>query len=704
MAKSLKNLESQYNTIKGWLKPNILEPDIFNFLQVVGKAKSEKYMREALGHGGRFQDNIKLQIYDLLRAIVSRANKDEKFEVLWIENNARPLLEIDNRFKEVLKNKSLNLKDALINAFSLIDNSSIYLYEKDFQNLYNYLLEAKQKKEKKISINCKLIKGDVNVSISLNDISMILVDISLEEEGRKVEVDGVDFVNVLREVCPHIPVFILSIIGDYNTIQKAFSKGADFYVTKNQVFSVPFLYEAYIIEMGELIHFIKNKELQRSLLGNIRYWKYKKNYLWFGDKCYHMIDHSFSHISDDWEIANKILVPLLRTGFLSDEYQLNKEAKITKDELLYTFCMAIWLHDIGHKGTHRYGEPHLIRDTHGIISGEIILSLPESFGIKNGSNSDHIYKDLLFPVGEEEKPVTQLILEETRRNKTLSIPEMIALFSIYHKSNCPLREKEYYEMVRNGKFIPSDFFEDSKPGRPVIPLEKILDEVGDGKFKQDFLALVALFRLIDGLNIRVSRVGDPNEEDMKKWVIKRDLEYNFKRMKDLTERMSTRFSGMPLQQASFVKSFLLDVKEKIERKESISINELAKQLSSFKEWEEYRMLLSYCYFIGAQEGHFDLHSSVSGIEIEYEGGRCFKITLFTEKDEKKLKEMKVYEVGKSTESVYDRLIGEDCYILRGLRTGKKDLEKILDQVTIQLKNLQTGMRYGKPRIWQKGRK
>ena len=706
-----KDIQGSYREIRKRFKERnganvvLIEEKVFDFLQNVGKARNEKYIRETLGHEG-FRENIRLQIWDLLRAIVAR--KNEGLKVLLIENNpCKLLITIDKRFEGVLKNNML-LKDALIKSFCLVGNSSLYVRKGNFKELYSRLLEAKQKKEENVSISCAPLEKITcrpedkdTTSVLLNEIDMILVDIYLEEK----EIDGVDFVNVLREVVPDIPTFILSITNDYNTVQKAFSRGADLYVTKNQVFSVPFLYDSYINETGELIRWIKNSKLRRSLLGNIRYWKYKKNYLWFGDKCYHMIDHSFNHISDDWEIANEILVPLLRTDFLNDEYLLDKEEKkterkITKDDLLYAFCMAIWLHDIGHKGTHRYGEPHLIRETHGIISGEIILSLTDSFGIKDGNgNNNHIYKNLLFPVGEEKKPVTQLILEQVEQNKTLSIPEMIALLSIYHKSNCPLREKEYYEMVHNGKFVPSDFFENSNPGNPLIPLERILNKIEHKKFKHDFLALTALFRLIDGLDIKVSRVGDPNEEDMKKWVIERDLEYNFKRMESLVESIAMRFSDTPLQQVSFIKNFFLEIKEKIKGKESISINELAKQLSQFKEWEEYRMLLSYCYFIGAQEGHFNLHSSVSRIDIEYEGGRCFKITLLTEKKEEKLKEMKVYEVGKGTETIYNRLIGENCYVLRELKSGKEDLRKVLDKVTIQLKNLRTDKICGEPRIW-----
>jgi len=186
---------------------------------------------------------------------------------------------------------------------------------------------------------------------------------------------------------------------------------------------------------------------------------------------------------------------------------------------------------------------------------------------------------------------------------------------------------------------------------------------------------------------------------MKKWVIKNDLQYNLGRLKNLVERLSERFSDDPLEKASFVKNFLLDVQSKILNQESIQINALASQLSQFKEWEEYRVLLSFCYFIGAQEGHFDLHSAVSEIDIENIGGRNFKITLWTEKDEKNLKDKKVFEVGKGTETIFDRLIGKNCYILRELNSGKEGLSNIFDQVTIELKSLIDMKSIGEQIIW-----
>ena len=691
----IKEIENSYLEIKDYFNPDVFpEIDLFNFLQNVGSFENERRTREILGHEGEFKENVRLQVWDLLKAILLR--DDKPLNVLIIENRpGRLLSEIDERFNNVLKEKNnFSLKQALNAIFGRLGKSIIYIRDDKFDELYEQFLKAKQKKQKKTVINCKKLTNDSSnyLSVNIDNMHLILVDIFLGEK-----VDGVDFVNVLREIVPHVPTFILSVTNDYRVVQQAFDRGADFYITKNQLFSVPFLYDAYINEMGEVIKHINDEALQKSLLGNIRYWRYKKNYLSFGDKCFHMIDHSYDHIADDWEATNQLLVPLLRTNLLQAEYIFG-EKKITRDELIYAFCMAIWLHDIGHKGTHRYGEPHMIRETHGIISGEILISLPESFGIATCEH-DSIYKGLAFPVGAEKKPVTQLILEAATKEKMLSILEMIALFSIYHKSNSPLNEKEYYEMTDKGKFIPADFFENCQYGKPIIHLSRILERLDNSDFTKDFLSLVALFRFIDALDIRISRVGDPKEEVMKKWVIKNDLKYNLGRLKNLVERLSERYSDDPLEKASFVKNFLLDIQSKILNQESIQINTLASLLSQFKEWEEYRVLLSFCYFIGAQEGHFDLHSSISKIDIENKGGRNFKITLWTEKDADNLKDKKIFEVGKGTETIFDRLIGDNCYIKRELNSGKEDLRNIFDEVTIELRSLVDMKPIGKPIIW-----
>jgi len=319
----IKEIENSYREIKAFFKRGVFpEKNLFRFLQNVGSFENERRTREILGHEGEFKENVRLQVWDLLKAILLR--DDKPLNVLIIENRpGRLLSEIDERFNNVLKEKNnFSLKQALNAIFGRLGKSIIYIRDDKFDELYEQFIKAKQKKQKKTVINCKKLTNDSSnyLSVNIDNMHLILVDIFLGEK-----VDGVDFVNVLREIVPHVPTFILSVTNDYRVVQQAFDRGADFYITKNQLFSVPFLYDAYINEMGEVIKHINDEALQKSLLGNIRYWRYKKNYLSFGDKCFHMIDHSYDHIADDWEATNQLLVPLLRTNLLQAEYKFGEK-------------------------------------------------------------------------------------------------------------------------------------------------------------------------------------------------------------------------------------------------------------------------------------------------------------------------------------------------------------------------------------------
>ena len=126
--------------------------------------------------------------------------------------------------------------------------------------------------------------------------------------------------------------------------------------------------------------------------------------------------------------------------------------------------------------------------------------------------------------------------------------------------------------------------------------------------------------------------------------------------------------------------------------------EISTKVGTEPEWEEYQMLLNYCYFISAQPGHFDLHSSIERIEIRHLGCKNFEIVLWTEKEEKELKNMTVFEISRGTESVYERLISkEKCYVLRELNSGKIDLKRLINRAVIVLKSV-SGATYD-TRIW-----
>lgn len=697
-----------------------------------GKYSEEHLFREMHQHATEFEQRIKVSLYDLIRARFIRKSMRD-LNVLWIENNPdRQILKIDKQFESnstpgegplIKFNGNPEIGEVIATIMkTAIPNGRIYLVKENFNRLRKILIDSLHEDQThtiQVEVDELTGGGSTNPKITIDlseDVDFVLLDVYLDE-GKKVSerVDGVELVNLLRETVPHIPVFILSISDDYQITRKTINGGADFHVTKRQLLSVPYLYAAYIGEIGNIISFIQDDKLRKSLLGNIRYWNFKRNYLWFGDKCYHMIDHSFNHISDDWKFANRILAPLLRNRsiwqFLSAGHGGDE-----RDRILYAFSMAIWLHDIGHKGNRRYNEAHLIRDTHGIISGELILSNPKFFGIKELLREDEeinrFYESLSFPVGEvEKKPVIQVILERIKARKLyegdrkrLTITEMIALFSIYHKSNSPINEKDYYVLVEKERYIPLDFYEYGKRDNRVITLERILNELNDEKFKEVFLSLMALLRLVDSIDIKVSRVGDPLEKGLKLRVIKEDLKSVLERLKILVERWAQSFQKEH-ERMIFIKNFYQDVSEKIERGETISINRLGRLLEQFPDLESYRMLVNYAYFIKAQPGHFNLHASVDDIEIEHAGAKSFKIRLITSKTRRYLEKERVFETSQTEESLYERLIGKErCYILNEIKEMEDYIKNFIDHVEIELYSKSEGKVLNEePVIWFKRR-
>jgi hypothetical protein len=359
--------------------------------------------------------------------------------------------------------------------------------------------------------------------------------------------------------------------------------------------------------------------------------------------------------------------------------------------------MAVWLHDIGHKGTDVHGEPHLIRDNHGYIAGELILRYPELFRIKE---KDDYYNH--NSIDFSKVSILEMMFNRDDRND-LSITEMIALFSIYHKSNSPVDWKEYKKLLRDKKSIPLEYYKGKeKKDENILTLEKILKKRVKDKdeFIKKFLRLTILFRFIDAIDIRRIRVGDVTEKALKTTLIENDKEYQFRKLEKEIERLTRDYP--PAEQALFVKIFFQDIKEKIKSGEFIELGLPKELLKDPQELENYESLVDYASYISFQKTHFDLHSSVKEINFIYKGNRSFEIVLITDKEKEKLEKSKVIERGKPIQSVYERLIGENCYILSELRGAEDYLKDLIKSVTIKLIN-ERGEVYGERR-WQEGKK
>ena len=433
-----------------------------------------------------------------------------------------------------------------------------------------------------------------------------------------------------------------------------------------------------------LIYF-KKKIYSNNINQNISFWDEKKSFLWYGDKCYHMIDHAYNHITDNWKLTNNLLPILISNCLLS-----------ISDEDLYCFCMAMWLHDIGHKGNHKYGESYSIRDVHGIISGELILNDPELFNvIEYDDKRDIEFYDKYFENLQVTNEFNVCEMIKNRAMAGLTNLEKTALFSIFHKSNAPLSEEDINTLLKKGKLIPEDYYQYELGERTnqIISLEKILQSRGLSEdCTKNFLTLAALFRFIDGLDLHKTRVGIEQEHVLKTLVINNDLRFNKTKLYDMVIRLCYEFvSKNEITDADLEGLFISSLYNF-----PIKIIDCGDFYFN-SDWEEhikdmynppdsYFMLLFYIYFISLQSGHFNLHKCVDEIDIVHSAvDKNIEIIYTLNQGMGWLEANYVQETRTSQLSIFSKLFGKYSenenilpYPLQELSTGLVYLKNILN--------------------------
>lgn len=618
----------------------------------------EKYKNKFGGSYCESYEEINNRIYNeawkrdaLLHQISAKENYEELFnEKTYISEKISPIQ------IEMLKQDYADCMSGLIDykrwakgmKILVIDNSPelfenplkelAKIFDYNISYLKNNFLEFFKKLEKKNrgeKFNFKLTCDD-GKERSLNEFDLILLDLHLgkdETTGQPIELTGQ---NILKEFIfsnPEIPVFILSSLEDTIVIRETLQKGADFYVPKSRLLSLPGRINNYFKEMGELLNEIEKKKLRQNVVGNLRKWRFNKNLLWFGDKCYHMINHSHEHAQNNWNIANQILPNII--SYLS--YQ--KELTNLTEYDVYCFCMAIWLHDIGHKGNERYGEPHAIRDVHGLISAELILKHPEHYGIlgyegnvaspyrwvsfRHPKTAPQVIRERIATLAAA-KNISDAAVEKYSARKDsdniqkMTILERIALICLYHKSNFPLDDDDVKTIMNNGKRIPLDCYENYDRETEPIHLKSICDLAND----HNLMRLVALFRFIDGLDINRNRVGEEIQETIKTETIERDKKQQLFKLREEVHRLRDAYLKGTGKEKRFVTLFYENVSDSIMAEKSIN-KQMRKEQQQFLDTidqnislDNYYTLVDYIQFIAVQNGHFKLHNCISGLEIK----------------------------------------------------------------------------------------
>lgn len=549
-------------------------------------------------------------------------------------------------------------------------------------------------------------------AITLGQADLILLDLHLETgtDGSGAILDlgrplsGKDLLPLLTNVLPHVPVFVLSKSRDAEDVRECIAGGADAFISKEFTLTVPAAYVRYLKRLGPLLfHLYAKPDLRRQMMGNLRYWSFKRNLLWFGDKCYHMIGHSHEHISNVWQNANAILSPIL------DHFP----NMIGDEEHLFVFAMAIWLHDIGHKGNARYGEAFQIRDVHGLISAELILGSPNPYGIWSGDDPERNqvspYRSRSFGVGETaleliRERVSALVddlnsqesmlrsmsmteeLESFRKARTQHLlrllrAERIALLCIHHQSNSVLHRDDIAS-VRRSKRIPRDLLVRGSAEETVYALEDICDIAGDHML----LKLAALLRAVDSTDINRTRVGDANEAEAKKNGLARDLSYQFSRLRQLVDVMADQAAMQGGLRHRFTELFYEQVVEDVRREQGVLERTRAAQQVFLTtnapqlRLDVYNMLVDFIEFICVQDGHFDLHSAMDRPEIVRTKGdpREFSIRYHSNKELTWLESRRIRQKGDGGSlSLKEWLLGSKKTRSQGY--VRKDFQELKDK-------------------------
>ncbi|RJQ63770.1 MAG: hypothetical protein C4530_03010 [Desulfobacteraceae bacterium] len=211
-------------------------------------------------------------------------------------------------------------------------------------------------------------------------------------------------------------------------------------------------------------------------------------YLWKGDRVPEMADHSLLHHADLFHLAERLLLPI----FCHYELKLNRCFLAPVE--LFILLGALHLHDCGHVlGTIDLdGEsirlfPTEIRDHHHVL-GFLRLTEPERHG---GSG-----KIILEKLHQKLHDVFDL---ETIK----ALVEPIAAAGLYHRK----------KMNLSGMSFTYPFFTRKEPylGSLEARMKSPMMVMGNELPYDRAALLVALLRIIDGLDEQASRTGGPDE-------------------------------------------------------------------------------------------------------------------------------------------------------------------------------------------------
>lgn len=355
------------------------------------------------------------------------------------------------------------------------------------------------------------------VSIKFEEIDLILQDIFLKEG----EISGFDFAKLYFDVAPQAMVFFLTNMDVETLAASGYDKKVDRLIGKDRIIGLmkyyydrfqelygPILWPVFI-EASQRVKTnaqLTDKTAVRQLLANIRTWTMEPGILFHGFALPEMVDHAFRHTSGLWKMTNRILGPFFERSITT---------MTGEDRILLS--LAIWLHDIGHRGDEYHYDSMDIRDNHASISESLILKSSGAFGL-----------DWLKEYCDNKKCKAEVHRNKTRPcngGEAICPIRRLGLLCRYHQSNAPLTKEKLSNLILKKK-MPSPYcivgmnnFNDEIEEDSDKQIEQYLRDNRDfgwfgitvrslGDFEDDdLLSLAGLLRWLDALHTHHEKVG-----------------------------------------------------------------------------------------------------------------------------------------------------------------------------------------------------
>jgi len=487
-----------------------------------------------------------IALFKYLHAYVSMPPRTNypKLNILVVENAAKKLLAWVNGCQDSVNELGFDV-DGRVNVTDL---PGVKWYMIDDEVDFNMLKtdNTSKRMRAKLSAGQLVVDSEEERDIPWNEIDLVLQDIMLGENADTFT--GLNLVHNYQELCPQALVFIITGMDvESLAVSGKIDWGhVDAVIPKRRLETLWWEYERCFKEkigrmfwpdwIGEEIDDenpdqtrIDTRADLRHLFASLRRWRREPAILGHGQAVAEMVDHADRHCSCLWKLADDVV----------GEYLDNAPSKTSFpiEDRMY-LAMAIWLHDLGHRGDEYHDDSGSVRMYHAGISERLILSDPEAFELDwlLGKCKMEKCRSIDAKSRQKREEASKRRLKECR-NHTPSADEnavcplrVVGLLCRHHQSNSPLTKdaikgiqqkgKTLSPYVRGAVYLEGDINKDCERDLEnwVDSSEPLVDWQGsevhslDGFLskRDSLLGVAGLLRMLDAIQFHRARVGSPS--------------------------------------------------------------------------------------------------------------------------------------------------------------------------------------------------